>query len=293
VLSTFMKMHRENRYELMAVLFKKHEIIELNNRLRAVDDYVCEYEHTKLNEIDIKLKKYRAEKINKINEECKTIKNQRLHKLQQDAHKEKNKIKKNIELYNIKLNEKSQNNLLEIGRKLAFEQGGRCLSIKCTSTYDKLKWRCNKNHEFELPLYKVMKRNIKFCNQCIQVNTSENITRAVFESIFDKKFPNTRPDWLINPETNQCLELDGYCVDLKLAFEYNGPHHNMSKTKSRDKLKKELCRINGLQLIVIDYKVKHIKMQVLKECFFLYWKGFIKNNPYDTFNKKFPSNSQR
>ena len=50
----------------------------------------------------------------------------------------------------------------------------------------------------------------------------ENIGR-----LLNKKFKKVRPLWLINYETGFCLELDGYCKQLKLAFEYDGIQHHI------------------------------------------------------------------
>lgn len=53
----------------------------------------------------------------------------------------------------------------------------------------------------------------------------EEISRGYFEYIFEgKKFIKSRPKWLKSPK-NHSIELDGYCSELKLAFEYNGVQH--------------------------------------------------------------------
>ena len=48
----------------------------------------------------------------------------------------------------------------------------------------------------------------------------------IFENIFNEKFPNVRPSWLINHQTGFLLELDGVCDTLNLAFEFDGIQHN-------------------------------------------------------------------
>lgn len=53
----------------------------------------------------------------------------------------------------------------------------------------------------------------------------EEYCRKVFERLFGKRFPSTRPRWLINPVTGHPLELDGFCEDEMVAFEYNGRQH--------------------------------------------------------------------
>lgn len=86
----------------------------------------------------------------------------------------------------------------------------------------------------------------------------EETCRAYFESIFNEKFPNVRPEWLINPKTGQKLELDGYCEKLNLAFEYNGRHHfdndhiNFDpKIIERDSFKRKMCKLKNIKLIVL------------------------------------------
>lgn len=92
----------------------------------------------------------------------------------------------------------------------------------------------------------------------------EKMTRQLFEEIFNGySFDKSRPDWLINPETNCKLELDGYNKQLKLAFEYQGQQHydaiklwggkkNLESIQRRDKIKRKLCKTNGVTLVEID-----------------------------------------
>lgn len=103
--------------------------------------------------------------------------------------------------------------------------------------------------------------NVK-CRDC-STGYTENKVREIFESRFDKQFPTVRPKFLRNPETGRNLELDGYCEELKLAFEYDGRLHYeswdeddpepLAKTQERDKLKDKLCEENDIILIRIPY----------------------------------------
>lgn len=108
----------------------------------------------------------------------------------------------------------------------------------------------------------------------------ELTTKAFLESLFKKKFINCRPVWLVNPKTNKCMELDGYCEELKIAFEY-GEHSRIKsfikkerllKTEYKDKLKIKICKKMGIKLIQIKTDIFSIKKpeeslrsQLLKE----------------------------
>jgi hypothetical protein len=76
--------------------------------------------------------------------------------------------------------------------------------------------------------------------------------RKIFEDLTGKKFVKIRPEWLRykNP-----LELDGYCDELKLAFEYNGKQHyqdvwkfRTQDIKERDAFKKTRCAEMGVHV---------------------------------------------
>lgn len=91
--------------------------------------------------------------------------------------------------------------------------------------------------------------------------------REVMEKLYRRSFPKTRPQFLRNPETGYLLELDCYCEDLALAVEYNGSQHYMwpnytnqnyesfIKQRRRDRLKVDLCDLNGVYLITVPYNV--------------------------------------
>lgn len=109
--------------------------------------------------------------------------------------------------------------------------------------------------------YDNFKHAMSRCNKCSK-SRSENECRRIFEMLFpDYKFSNTKPKFLGG------LELDGYCENLKLAFEYNGVQHyevsdglipyddeeGLQKRKERDKKKLEICNRLGIRLCVIPY----------------------------------------
>ena len=71
-------------------------------------------------------------------------------------------------------------------------------------------------------LYPVSFSNFKYqnsrCSYCSSGRT-EKLCREIFERVFNRKFPKQRPAFL------EGLELDGYCEELRMAFEYNGIQH--------------------------------------------------------------------
>lgn len=79
----------------------------------------------------------------------------------------------------------------------------------------------------------------------------------------------------INPKTNYKLRFDIFIESLNLCIEFDGPQHfkavalfggeeELLKTKFRDNIKNEYCKINNINLIRISYKDKNIE-EILKE----------------------------
>jgi hypothetical protein len=76
------------------------------------------------------------------------------------------------------------------------------------------------------------------------------------------------------------MELDGYCKNINIGFEYHGHQHfkfvrafqkDKSDLKLRQKdddLKRELCKKNGMVLIEVPYSIPHDKIGefILREC---------------------------
>lgn len=100
---------------------------------------------------------------------------------------------------------------------------------------------------------------------------SEEKCRSILERIYCEKFPSVRPDFLVNPETGRCLELDCYNERLGIACEYNGIQHYkypnpFHKTKKeyidqirRDKFKIKVCKYNKILLVSVPYTVTNIQ----------------------------------
>jgi hypothetical protein len=84
--------------------------------------------------------------------------------------------------------------------------------------------------------------------------------------MFGKHFPKVKPKWLRNSR-GKLMELDGFCSDIKLAFEYHGEQHyrhvpyfhktieKFFQRQEDDRLKEILCVKHGVVLLVIPYTV--------------------------------------
>lgn len=101
----------------------------------------------------------------------------------------------------------------------------------------------------------------------------EELCRLYIERLTGKKFPKASPSWLVHRSTGRRLQLDGYCEELKIAFEHDGEQHytypnTWHKTEKeyeesceRDKLKNLYCKENGVKLIRIRASIAEDKIE--------------------------------
>lgn len=146
-------------------------------------------------------------------------------------------------------------NLQEIAKQF----GGKCLSPRYKSFKNKHLWECSNGHQFEAIYEKVKKGG--WCPEC-KMSKGERICRVALEQIFNKKFPKTRPFWLVNSLGNRA-EFDGYCKELNIAYEHHGQYHykienyhtktkqDLAQRKKNDRHKEILAIKNNVKLIVI------------------------------------------
>jgi len=142
---------------------------------------------------------------------------------------------------------------------IAKDRGGKCLSKIYVNTKTKLLWECEIGHQWTTAPSTILQG--RWCPECSS-GLGERICREFFEQLFEDQFVKSYPKWLINENGNQ-MELDGFCQNLKLAFEHHGRQHYTSDTffyksdndfKVRQKLdrqKKMLCKKNRITLIEV------------------------------------------
>jgi len=152
-----------------------------------------------------------------------------------------------------------------------------CLTRKKKKVREKYKFRCRRcNEKWEDTLSGFANHNKCRNKKCRNVLFGEEEVRSIFEKIFNKKFIKVNPDWLRNPRTGYRLQLDGYCEELNLAFEYNGRQHyeivkefkmtekRLEMQKFTDKFKINKCKERGIVLIIIPQIDLYIKYSDLK-----------------------------
>ena len=172
-------------------------------------------------------------------------------------------------------------------KEMAISKGGKCLSNIYKNNSFNLLWECVEGHK-----WKARPSAIKLGTWCPICSTlkSEKKCRKIFEHIFNKNFPKGRPTWLKNQRGNQ-MELDGYCKELNLAFEYHGEQHfkkhrffhtrqSFEDRKLSDKLKRELCKEHGVILIEIPYTVDYENLEefIVNQCAPDYLFSFTRKN---------------
>lgn len=101
----------------------------------------------------------------------------------------------------------------------------------------------------------------------------EMATCQALERIYGLPFKSVWPQWLINHETGNRMEIDCYNDDLMIGAEYNGKQHYefpnfYHKTKDefegqlrRDKYKLELCNHYGVFLIPVPYHIPNHQIE--------------------------------
>lgn len=160
---------------------------------------------------------------------------------------------------------------LLIAKEHAKNKGGECLSKEYVSSSQHLIWKCeHTDHKEWKASYDQILRLKTWCPECGKRTIAENRVRLFFEIVFGKSFPSVRPEWNINPWTNKNLELDGYCKEINIAFEYDGEHHyqinSLDKNSKKrdfiyqqfkDEQKKKNCLKNNVQLINIPFLSRH------------------------------------
>jgi hypothetical protein len=135
--------------------------------------------------------------------------------------------------------------------KLVRKRGGKVVKVLGDWKGGKTKMiiGCANGHEWTVTAANLFFAG-SWCPNC--PNKGERIVRAIFEATFGTSFPKSRPDWLISREGFK-LELDGYSERLRMAFEYQGPHHRtIALVRAHDEIKRQACAERGIQLIEVD-----------------------------------------
>jgi hypothetical protein len=169
--------------------------------------------------------------------------------------------------YSKEKKQKMHRNTIEDMQEIAKLRKGKCLSKEYLGSSSHLKWECAKGHEWNATPHNIKKD--RWCPTC-STRIGEKICKSYFESFFNKEFPKKHPKWLRGTEGKN-LELDGYCEELKLAFEYQGEQHSKSiphfnktfsleKIKGHDKFKMQKCKSKGILLIQVPYHTDYKKL---------------------------------
>ena len=139
--------------------------------------------------------------------------------------------------------------------------GGKCLAKSYKNNSTKLLWECREGHRWEATANDVMNHN-SWCPECATSTwRTEAEVRNIFESIFHPAtFASCYPVFLDG------LQLDGYCPELSLAFEYQGEQHydpdnyfhfgdrsSFEAQQERDARKLKLCRSQGVCLVLVPF----------------------------------------
>ena len=167
----------------------------------------------------------------------------------------------------------------------AVSLGGQCLTTSYQNSVRKLEWMCRFGHKWSASAHSVLIKRT-WCPKCAATTwRTESEVRCVFEAIFfPAEFQSCFPDFLDG------LQLDGYCPDLRLAFEYQGKQHydpnsffhsrdptSFRKQQERDAAKAKRCQQTGVRLVIVPYFVRDKRLHV--QLALLQWFSLAEVNP--------------
>lgn len=160
--------------------------------------------------------------------------------------------------------EKNKNKI----KSLAENRKGECLNSNVyANNKTLLTWKCdNEEHSPWQANYHSINTLGSWCPECATNNKSEERTREMLEYLLGYKFEKSYPEWLVNDLTERQMELDGFNIENKIAFEFQGEQHyklcgwnnesSLKELQYRDDLKKKLCKDNNVVLLIIDESSK-------------------------------------
>lgn len=153
-------------------------------------------------------------------------------------------------------NERSSATLLEI-REFIAKLNGECLSSIYSDNKSNLEFKCEVGHQFHRTWSEV-KNLLRWCPKCSPNKLiGETLARLILEHLLQLKFPS------VYIKEMEGLQLDGYNLKNRIAFEYQGYQHftesshfhsDESRYNSqieRDRQKKQLCKKIKITLIEI------------------------------------------
>ncbi len=141
-------------------------------------------------------------------------------------------------------------------QEVAEKRGGKCLSDKYKNNKTDILWECGNGHQWMAKLNNI--QNGTWCPYCSSY-MSEEKCRYIFEALTNCQFAKSKNI------LGKRYELDGYSVDLNVAFEYHGEQHyktlqkygmdsnDLTKRQTVDDEKALICKTLGIRLIVIPY----------------------------------------
>ena len=144
---------------------------------------------------------------------------------------------------------------IEEVKKDALSKGFECLEIEYKNNRTPMSFKCPDGHVFNA-LQNSMHQGAG-CPKCNSHHSQER-TRYMFETLTGQEFVKNR-------KVLTGLELDGYCKELNVAFEYQGEQHyehkdffhrgdtTFEKQKERDAEKRVRCDEKSITLIEIPY----------------------------------------
>jgi hypothetical protein len=151
---------------------------------------------------------------------------------------------------------------------IAKSRGGKVLSTEYVNVDATYEFECSLGHKFSNS-FKHVEKGGQWCPTCSKGSKSEEICRTTFEQIFGYEFKKVRPKWLRNSRNRQ-MELDGFCKELNIGFEYQGIQHfskvifgnSVEQRILDDELKAKLCKQNGVRLFIIDYRMEYSEFPI-------------------------------
>lgn len=138
--------------------------------------------------------------------------------------------------------------------RLEFEKEGYTLLTKVYKNNEqKLEYICPKGHKHSIS-WSNWQRGHR-CQHCShRISKWEKSVKSFLDKSNIDYTPNDRAQ-LTNPETGYGLELDIWFPKLNKAIECNGTYwHSLEKAIVRDKIKQQLCKKQGINLLVVPEK---------------------------------------